>query len=301
MLPFMLPFMLLLGGCRARPAVSPPLTADPAGRAPAPMAEAPRLTLPATLPSTRWHVERRAAVVQDSAGRRQEESVDQRAVIALAWARDARGLLRGTGRVDSFVVRTSGALQPRPGPDQAAGRPSVEPMVLPMDLEVVVSDAGWLVRPQPLPPDSCDRPEHAAAELTRELLVRIPDGIATGDRWRDSTITTTCRGGVPLTVTSRIDSRLVEMGAESAPRRVVIEQQVATTLQGERRTPWLFVAVQGDGRGTRRVALDATRGVLETLDGRSTLTLRVTEGTRPDASRTRMVTQQVTLSARALP
>ncbi len=130
-------------------------------------------------------------------------------------------------------------------------------------------------------------------QLARELLVRIPDGVAQGDQWRDSTVTLVCRNGVPLTVYTTTRSRLEKVSRET----LVVTRDISTTLDGTGGTAFRAFTLVGSGTGSQRLEIGAVSGILERLQGASTLTMQVVERIPPGAPRSQQVLQRVELRA----
>ena len=289
-------FPLLLLAC-ARPVVS--ATPVPAPALP-PVSAAPlsaRFALPAILPATSYAVRVHTQLERDSAGRIEQDVVESSARVQLTLRRDARGALRGSGRVDSFSVTGTGATArasvTRTTTSAALAAPQFTSVLIDAALDSTLVRA--VVRP-PLA-NECDRPEAAAAAVARDLLVRVPPSVAVGDQWRDSLVTFVCRGGVPMTVRMTIAS--VVTGARDN-RLLRLRRTLSTSVEGNSRTPWRQVEISGVGRGTQEITIDLERGTLDALDGESTLTIRVANGSLRDATRTQQVVQTVTMTARAI-
>jgi len=288
-------------------ACAPGLSPSPApAPAPAPVpvagppAEAPRVArfrLPLVLNATRYDMRVRTELERDSAGRTERDLMESAARVELSLRRDARGLLRGAGRVDSFVVRSTGATARGSAPAAIATTTVAAPLFTSVAIDAVLDSTQLRTVVRPPLANECDRPEAAAAGMARELLIRVPESVGVGDRWRDSLVTLICRGGVPMTMRTTVESTVT--GTGDGDRVLRISRTLATTIEGSTRTPWRQVEITGDGRGTQEIQVDIQRGTLTALDGESTLTVRVVNGSLRDAARTQQVVQKVTVSARA--
>lgn len=308
-LPFAIAALALsaLAACASSPSAVPapsptpvpvPSPVPPPVSAPSAAPRVARYRLPVVLPSTQYAVRLRAELERDSAGRKDRSTVESSARVELTLRRDPRGALRGIGRVDSFTVHASGSAVRSTTP----GAPS-SPQNTPAFTNVVVDAVldSTLVRAvvRPALANECDRPEAAAADLARDLLVRVPETLSVGDRWRDSLVTLVCRGGVPLTVRTLIESTLD--GTADNDRTLHIRRVLTVRLDGSSRMPWRQTDIDGDGRGTQDLQVDVTAGTVLSLDGESTLTIRVSNGSLRDQARVQTVTQKTTLSARRVP
>jgi hypothetical protein len=189
--------------------------------------------------------------------------------------------------VDSFTVRSSITESAK----QAAAPTPVKPSLLLIDAIIDSTSLRIVTRP-PLA-NECDRPEVSAMQLARELLVRIPDGVAEGNQWRDSTVTLVCRNGVPLTVYTVTRSTLEKLSRDL----LVVKREISTTLEGKGGTAFRAFELVGAGTGSQRVEIAAATGILEKLQGTSTLTMQVVERIPPGAPRSQQVVQRLELRA----
>ncbi len=207
----------------------------------------------------------------------------------MSFERAATGALRGSGQVDSFTVRSSIADSPTPAPLTAAV-PSRVSLLL---IDAFIDSTSLRVVARPLLANECDRPEVSAMQLARELLVRVPDGVGEGAQWRDSTVTLVCRSGVPLTVYTITHSTLVTVSRET----LVVRREMTTRLEGKGGSAFRAFELVGTGSGTQRLEIAARTGILETLQGSSTLTMQLTERIPPGTPRSQQVLQRVELRA----
>lgn len=285
--------MMMLACAPAAPTPSP--TPSPVVVAPTPAAPVAsnRVLLPRTQPRTNWTVSAvtrlKVSGAAMPAGVSDEQRIDTRALVSMSFDRTATGALRGSGQVDSFTVRSSIAESARQLAATAAA--PVRPSLLLIDALIDSTNLRVVTRP-PLA-NECDRPEVSAMQLARELLVRIPDGVAEGDQWRDSTVTLVCRNGVPLTVYTTTRSTLAKLSRET----LVVNREISTTLEGKGGTAFRAFELVGTGSGSQRVEIGALTGILEKLQGTSTLTMQVVERIPPGAPRSQQVLQKVEIRA----
>ena len=284
---------MLLACAPALPTPSPapsPVVAVPTAVAPV---ASNRVLLPRTQPRTNWTVSAvtrlKVSGAAMPAGVSDEQRIDTRALVSMSFDRTANGALRGSGQVDSFTVRSSIAESAKQL--AAAAAAPVRPSLLQIDALIDSTNLRIVTRP-PLA-NECDRPEVSAMQLARELLVRIPDGVAEGDQWRDSTVTLVCRNGVPLTVYTTTRSTLAKLSRET----LVLNREISTTLEGKGGTAFRAFELVGTGTGSQRVEIAAATGILETLQGTSTLTMQVVERIPPGAPRSQQVLQRVEIRA----
>lgn len=273
--------------------VTPPPSAAPTPRAERPVPPAiaiyNRVVLPDSLPQTAWSI---ASVTRLTvtgaampAGVSNEQRIDTRAHVSMTLHRAASGALRGSGHVDSFTVRSS--MTDRTMPVAVTPTP---PLLL---IDAVLDSTTLRIVARPPLANECDRPEVSAMQLASTLLVRIPDGVAKGDQWRDSTVTLVCHNGVPLIVYTTTRSILEQHSRES----LVIQREINTTLEGKGGTVFRAFDLVGSGSGSQRLHVAAVSGILEKLQGTSTLTLKIIERTPPGNPRSQLVLQQVDIQA----
>ncbi len=287
------PALVAVPPAAPRPTPSVPASAPPS--APAPSASgAPRFALPAVSPTARYGVRVRTALTRDSAGRTEQDVVESSARVELTLRRDARGSLRGTGRVDSFTVRASGASVR--SASSVGPTPAPVPPLSNIMFDVLLDSAFVRTSVRPALANECDSPEAAAASMARDLLIRVPPNVVVGTRWRDSVVAFVCRGGVPITMRTTVESTL--SGTSDGDRRLRIRRTIDTRLEGISRSPWRQVEIGGEGSGTQDVQLDVATGSIVELDGESTLMLRVANGSLRDAARVQRVVQKSTVQVR---
>ena len=278
---------VFVGACRGA-ALSPPPRPLPTADAPAPVAVTTRVELPAHIPGTTWRVQSVARMTVRGAGvsgaAAEEQRVTSAALVSWSLDRQPSGALRATGQVDSFVVRTSFDAQ------RGVSLPATPAIVL---LEATLDSAVMRVVTRPPLANECDRPEAGAAALARDLLVRVPDGVSVGSRWKDSSVTLICRSGVPMTVYSTVKSRLEELTGD----RLVIRRETVGRLEGKGGSAFRVLELVGTSSGSQRVEIAAQRGTVERLEGSGTLTLTAVERLPGNPPRTQQIIQRTELTA----
>lgn len=298
----------VLGSAACGPALAPmPSAAPPSPAVVPPAAAAPtvaRIALPLRLNSTTWRVASTTRLKAAGGGvTGDEQRLDARALVSWSLTRTAQGALRATGQVDSFTVAStldSAGSRPNGGGKATTKAPSgataaslsasLGSMLL---VEATIDSAMARVSVRPPLANECDRPEASAAALARELLVRIPDGVARGESWRDSSAALVCRSGVPITVYTTTVSTLETLNDE----RVVIARQITTRLDGKGGSAFRALELSGSGTGTQRVEVRVSDGSVSKLEGTSTLTLQLRETTPPAPPRSSQLTQRVDIKA----
>ncbi len=278
------------------PAVSTPAPApNPVVIAPTPTpaVTGSRVLLPSVQPRSNWTI---SAVTQLNvsgdampAGVPDEQRIDTRAFVSMSFERAVTGALRGSGQVDSFSVRSNLIESARPTAPSSVASP--KPTLLLIDALIDSTSLRVVTRP-PLA-NECDRSEVSAMQLARELLVRLPDGVAVGDQWRDSTVTLVCRNGIPLTVYTTTRSTLDKRSRET----LMVTRNISTKVEGKGGTAFRAFELVGSGSGSQRLEIAASSGILERLQGTSTLTMQVVERIPPGTPRSQQVLQRVEIRA----
>lgn len=246
----------------------------------------------------RYDVRANARVQRDSAGRTDEQRVETTGLVSLTLQRATDGALRGSGRVDSFAVRVDGAPPPTPvmttlpsGATLTNGSARPQGPVL---FDAILDAVSIRIVTRPPLANECDRPEAGATALVRDLLVRIPRSVAVGDQWRDSTASIVCRAGIPITVRSAHSYVAQRIDGEGATSSVIVQRNTTTRLEGALQTSWRALELTGTGTGRDEARVEISSGALLQLRGDGTMTLQVTDRSRPGAARTQRVSQQLT-------
>lgn len=166
----------------------------------------------------------------------------------------------------------------------------------------VVSDSGRLMLPDSAAAaDSaiaatrpCSASVSAPVALARDLLLLPPSRLAVGTTWSDSTVTTICRGEVPVTTRTRrrftvLGSARVEGGEATA-----IERKSEITIEGSTQLRGRRVTVSGSGSGSTTFYASVERGALLGADGAYETDLTIESGSRRQQF-TQSVVQRVRL------
>ncbi len=287
--------IMSLVACGA-PAAAPPVAAPRPVPEPVPVVVpvVVRASLPASVPERRYEVRSSARIERDSAGRKDEQRVETSALIALTLQRAIDGALRGSGRVDSFAVRVDGAEVTVPTRPATSAAPIAKtPATVLFDARLDATSLRVVTRP-PLP-NECDRPEVGATSLVREMMIRIPREIVVGDRWRDSTLSFVCRAAIPISVRSQHEYVAARIDGAGEQQTVVVTRLTTSLLEGRLQNSWRALEVTGTGFGNDEARVDVTTGALLQLEGSATMSLRLTDRSRPSAPRAEQVVQRATL------
>lgn len=282
--------VVLASGCA--PSIAPLPTPAAPVPAPVPVTPAPvvpRVALPSRLSATSWRVSSVARLKANGSGvTGDEQRVESRALVSWTLTRAVTGGLRGTGQVDSFTVVSS--LDTAKSAPRGVAAAMMPAMLL---IEATVDSAIARVSTRPPLANECDRPEASAATLARELLLRIPDGVAATDRWRDSTATLVCRSGVPMVVYTTTWSTLESVSTD----KLVVKREITTKLEGKGGSAFRALELTGSGTGTQRAEVRVSDGSVSKLEGTSTLTLQLKETTPPAPARSSQLVQRTEFRA----
>jgi hypothetical protein len=132
-----------------------------------------------------------------------------------------------------------------------------------------------VVDPVPSATTLCDS---SAALITRaqQLIPKLPNQLAVGDRWRDSTTTTGCRGTIPAE--STVISNYVVVGDTAFANAVALQIHRTDSLSatGEGTEGQHRIMVAATGTGVVNLFLDTTAGRLLGSRGLQTSLVNIT-------------------------
>lgn len=228
-----------------------------------------------------------------------------RATVHWKLNRTSDGAIKAAGQVDSFTVDSVGtAVGGAGGAVVRESESSSNPMVLQrlFLVDAAVDSVGVKVLPRPLPQrltgplpaENCDSPQVDAARLAGKVLVRVPDGVAVGDSWRDSTSVDICRSGVTMKVVEIIESKLENL----TPSMLVVVRKTNTQLSGEGGSAFRHFELTGNAIGSEKITIDSPSGLVRTLESSSTLTLETTERRQGFLPIVSQVEQKLTTTAK---
>ena len=287
---FGFPILLLLaaGGCTRAPMPIPPAAPTPAPVArPAVAPTIATVSLGVRVPDTRWRVvtetHLRALSSNDA-----EQRVRSSAIVSWRFDRRSDGGMRGTGTVEDFRVQATFLAKEGVLSDSLLAR---------MPLEVVLDSVTARVVTRPPLVNECDRLEAAAAMQARAAAVRVPERVQLGMVWRDSTVTFTCRSGVPIAIYTTSHTRVVAIDSSV----VRLTRETVFQLRGNGAVAFRSLAVTGTGTGRAQIVLRRPEGTLDRLSETSTSRLTVTDTPTGRTPREQRMEQEVTLRVELLP
>ena len=283
----------LAAGCAPGPA-SPAPAPTPT---PVPATPVTPTASPTPVPATGWRFAwsptpgafavRVEADVEGSApgGAPERERIESSALVTLAvQPAGASGTRTVAGRVDSLLLRASARVagEAPPAPAPGIGVRGTVTARGPARLELAAGvEAG------------CTTPAGAGAltalGLAREALPPVPPTLQVGARWRDTLVTASCAGPIPVAVQSVASYEV--LSPEGA--LVQVRRQSTSTIAGQGYGAGQTVRVVGSGSADATLLLDPARGSLRrvTGEGRTTLTVTVGVTTQSFAQRTRLAVE----------
>ncbi len=151
------------------------------------------------------------------------------------------------------------------------------------------ADSGALAATRP-----CSASVSAPVALARDLLLLPPSRLAVGTTWSDSTVTTICRGEVP--VTTRTMRRFTVLGSARVEggEATAIERTSESTIDGSTQLRGRVVTVSGSGSGRTTFYASVERGAILGADGSYETDLTIESGSRRQQF-TQLVVQRVRL------
>jgi hypothetical protein len=143
---------------------------------------------------------------------------------------------------------------------------------------------------------TCDSMEEAARVLAGDVHVPIPVAVARAQTWRDSTTSTLCRGGIPLTVTRVSDFQISDVRSSGDSTVATVQRHTVLTLTGSGLQGSRRITVRGDGTSETVFTYDLRGGRFLGSSGQSELRLGF-----ETIQQTEQVVQRSTSSVRLRP
>ena len=167
-----------------------------------------------------------------------------------------------SGTIDSFSV-SAGDSVPRTGHE----------MSFPIVFSGRMDQTGHVLEFTSPDTSTCGSPAGALLAIARELLVGVPAEVVLAAEWQDSTSTTSCRGDIPMTVSTIRHYRLEEQIDSSGVLLLRIARRSEVTLSGTGTRPVQATTVNGSGSGSMEILLDPLTGLFRHALGESLTTL----------------------------
>lgn len=179
---------------------------------------------------------------------------------------DSAGLLSVTGTIDSLSVARGARI---------TATDSAPP--LPIPLRGTIDRRGGVIHlgdATGAPDSLCATTLDPLIAVIRDLFVRLPERLTSGDSWEDTTRTTSCRGRVPITTTTV--ARYNVLGEQGVGGRALlaIARSATISLAGGGAQHGRSATVHGTGTGAGTLLFDPETAAL--VDGQSQSTVTVT-------------------------
>ncbi|MDQ3698118.1 MAG: hypothetical protein M3373_08860 [Gemmatimonadota bacterium] len=176
--------------------------------------------------------------------------------------------------MDSFAVAWGDAI---PAPDESLPTRATLTATITPTGQIALDRAAAVPAPGAMAtPANCDPAEPLIA-AARQLILPLPPMIAIGSRWSDSTSTTVCRGGTPVTTGMVRDYQVEGLETVNGVRAVRISRRDTFTFAGaSTAAPGQPITVSGRGSGAAIMHFDPSGGVYlgGTADSDFELTVR---------------------------
>lgn len=189
--------------------------------------------------------------------------VSTRAVVTLALT-PLGSNIRITGVVDSFTVARTELIPP-----------PTDSVTSSTEFTASFDTDGYLTEFSGSPTSACDSPLDPLLGAAREALVPIPRSFSIGSMWHDSSLITTCRGGITIETMTVREYRIDGEGTSNDIPSIRVGRTVSITLKGTGMEHGQALTLTGDGLGRATLHVDATTGTLLDLTGESELTFSV--------------------------
>jgi hypothetical protein len=191
------------------------------------------------------------------------EPIESTAIYALSIA-DSENVFILTSRIDSLSVNSH-------LPTKKTGENNEL-----VEVRGVLSGQGHFTAAAAVAPAPCTGTDLSPSSRLQELLITLPLGaIRVGDKWSDTSSTTTCHGKIPLTQVLVRNYELMK-SSTCQPGTVQIHRIVSNSLTSSSAESKNYLGASGFGTATSVLCLDRNTGVLLESNGQSHLELIVT-------------------------
>lgn len=158
-------------------------------------------------------------------------------------------LLEITGAVDSFTVRTSGS---------APASPAAQ--LLPVTFRGMLKQDGEILTFTSASDTTCGSAAGPLLTAARELLPTVRRRLDPGTTWEDSTVSTVCRGNIPITTRAIQRYRVRGEGNYRGSGALMVERRSRIRLSGSGTQAAQPVTVDGSGSAESMLYLDPASG-----------------------------------------
>jgi hypothetical protein len=177
---------------------------------------------------------------------------------------DSSGSLLLTGQVDSLLVNSRLPTKPKTDTTEVS------------KLHGAISRQGRLNNTVLANEKSCTTGSVSPSSRIGELLITLPVyPLKSGDKWSDTSSTTTCHGKIPLTHTAVREYELLDLST-CDHNGAKVHRVVSDSFTGSSTESTNHLSASGSGTASSILCLDRTTGALSASDGESRLELTVT-------------------------
>jgi len=222
------------------------------------------------------HTDATIALTSDTAT--QQAPVGTTALYEMTVTPSSDSTLSIAGMVDSFTVSRGMAI-PLPAADSMTQTTAAP-------FSATVTMTGNVLAFQSSARTECDSALSPVVAAARELLVQVPLSFTDSTEWQDSTSTTTCRDGIPVTTSAVHHYRVVGATTFDSTAAVELSRTSTLTIAGSGtpryRTNGTF-QITGTGSATASLYLDSHSGALlgGSATGNADVTVTTARGQLP--------------------
>ncbi len=177
---------------------------------------------------------------------------------------------------------------------------SLSPASLPFKVDAQIVNGGLVLQRTAgssgsVIPD-CNNPAMAALPSLQRAIVATPYLLVGDMTWRDSSLTSSCSGTVPVSLTTVRQYRVLGESSHAGIPTILLERLETATFRGEGSQNQHRILISGTGTGTSQVHLHPVSGRLMSLDGEHRSDLVVTSSGRQQ--RFKQVTREAIVEGR---
>jgi hypothetical protein len=179
--------------------------------------------------------------------------------------------------IDSFTIRAiRDTIHPiRQLPDSVVvdiTRARDVPTPIPVMTDTTVTTTAADLAPS-MPMVPCDQIAEAARILAQQIFPAVPATLEPGATWSDSTSTTMCRGGIPITTVTMSTYRVQDRRDSSGLQILYVHRQADLQLTGTGMQGSRQLRVEGTGQSETLLTYDLTNGHVLEQSGQSVISL----------------------------
>ncbi|MHB1297408.1 MAG: hypothetical protein ACYC0B_02670 [Gemmatimonadaceae bacterium] len=122
----------------------------------------------------------------------------------------------------------------------------------------------------------CGSPQASVVNGVRDLWLSLPDTLAPGRTWKDSTTFVICRDSIPLTMHVEREFRVTGAAWKDSAVVASIERRTSTRLSGDGLQFGEPISIRGEGTGSAMFEVSLSTGKASFASGESVLELTMT-------------------------